>query len=484
MPETTAGNRFPPQVKFIIGNEAAERFSFYGMKNILTFFLINYLLVTSVPDTAARQAAGTSVYHVFVAAVYWFPLLGGILADQLIGKYRTILYLSLLYCVGHACLAVFEHNVAGFYVGLGLIALGSGGIKPCVAAQVGDQFDASRKHLIQRVFGLFYWSINFGSFFASLLIPWTLSKYGPPVAFGIPGVLMLVATFIFWLGRNQYVNVPPSKGNPHSFWRVVWDAFNTKTPVGQDGKKGHWLDAAAGVHPEAAIQGAKAVFRVMVVFAPLPIFWALYDQKGSTWIIQAQQMDLALGPLMMKPAQIMALNPAMVMLLIPLAEFVLYPLAERLGFKLTPLRRMTIGMFLTSVSFVLVGGLQVFLDGGVKLSLLWQALPVLVLTLSEVLVSTTGLEFAYSQAPVEMKGTIVSLFYLTNTVGNLLVVLVAQLAIFSGVGLYLFYAFLIFLAAVAFALIARWYKPTDFALKALAAKERTPSPPVGTPRTA
>src|SRR5690606_15245003 len=162
--ETTAKTpraRYPRAVAYIIGNEAAERFSFYGMRNILTVFLINYLLLQEIPDDASRTATAKATFHLFVSGVYFFPLLGGFLADRFLGKYRTILYLSLLYCVGHAFLAFFEGSKNGFYAGLFLIALGSGGIKPCVSAFVGDQFDESNKALVKGVFGLFYWIINF-----------------------------------------------------------------------------------------------------------------------------------------------------------------------------------------------------------------------------------------------------------------------------------------------------------------------------------
>src|SRR5919205_1205951 len=90
---------------------------------------------------------------------------------------------------GQGCLALFVTNRIGFYVGLGLIALGSGGIKPCVASFVGDQFDQTNKHRAKVVFDAFYWSINFGSFFASALMPIFLRDLGPRIAFGIPGSL-------------------------------------------------------------------------------------------------------------------------------------------------------------------------------------------------------------------------------------------------------------------------------------------------------
>ena len=113
----------PPQIPFIIGNEACERFSFYGMRNILTVFLIDWLLRNQVPGQSEREASAKAVFHLFVFGVYFTPLLGGFLADRFLGKYRTVLYISLLYCLGHACLAIFHDDPRGFYAGLVLIAL-------------------------------------------------------------------------------------------------------------------------------------------------------------------------------------------------------------------------------------------------------------------------------------------------------------------------------------------------------------------------
>lgn len=440
---------FPPQIRFIIANEGAERFSFYGMKNILTFFMIHYLLVKDVPNQALREGVASSNYHLFVSAVYFFPLLGGYVSDRFLGKYKTILYLSIVYCFGHFCLALFEQHKMGFYTGLFLIALGSGGIKPCVSAYVGDQFDASNHHLLQRVFGVFYWMLNFGSFFASLLIPLTLKAFGPSVAFGIPGVLMLLATWIFWLGRKHYVQVPPTGKNPHTFLKVVFSALRSpRTP-------GPWLDGALREHPPQAVEGAKAVFRLMSIFLTVPLFWALFEQKGSTWVVQASKMNGVLGSWHLQPSQLMALNPLLVMLLIPLNEFVVYPALARRNIDLGPLRRMTWGMVTAGVAFVLVAALQWLLERGLYLSILWQAGPYVVLTLAEVLVSVTGLEFAYSQAPKEMKSTLMALWSLTVTVGNLFTAAIARLNVFEGADRFLFYAVLIWVAAFIFQWVAK-----------------------------
>ena len=188
--------QMPPQIPYIIGNEGCERFSFYGMRNILVQFLVSSVILAYVPE-ADKEGMAKDVFHSFVIGVYFFPLLGGWLSDRFFGKYNTVLWFSLIYCAGHACLAMFDDNKQGFYTGLFLIALGSGGIKPLVVSFCGDQFDQTNKDKAKLVFNAFYWIINFGSFFASLLMPVFLRDFGRSIAFGIPGLLMFIATMIF-----------------------------------------------------------------------------------------------------------------------------------------------------------------------------------------------------------------------------------------------------------------------------------------------
>jgi POT family proton-dependent oligopeptide transporter len=512
---TKAGG-FPPQIPYIIGNEACERFSFYGMRNILTAFLVSHLLVDVV--ASEREAAAKEIFHIFVMGVYFFPLLGGWLADRFLGKYRTIFWLSLLYCVGHLCLALFEAQKAGFYFGLFLIALGSGGIKPCVSSFVGDQFDQSNKEKARVVFDIFYWSINFGSFFASLLIPLILDRAGPGWAFGIPGVLMALATFVFWLGRKQYRVTAPAAADPHSFMRVVYTALfrSQGSRAGTVlafigvllavvsvlcwpmlgvvaavclalvmlllfGGIGAWmqLDQARALHPADAVEGVRAVLRVLVIFGLVTPFWSLFDQKASTWILQARVMELPGWSWLTSASQMQALNPLLVVLLIPFNNLVLYPFLARRGIVFSPLRRMTFGIALSGISWVVVGAFQVAIDQGAQLSILWQVLPYIILTLAEVFVSATGLEFAYSQAPARMKGVIMSFWSLSVTIGSLWVLLVnvgvkseglTQAVSSGGISVtafqMFFFAGFAFLAAVAFGLYAKRYPVADHYLKA------------------
>jgi proton-dependent oligopeptide transporter, POT family len=502
--------KIPRQIRYIIGNEGCERFSFYGMRNILTVFLVSSLLMY-LPE-GDREHAAKEVFHTFVIGVYFFPLLGGWLADRFFGKYNTIFWLSLVYCMGQACLAMFVTNRTGFYIGLALIALGSGGIKPCVAAFVGDQFDQTNKHRAKVVFDSFYWIINFGSFFASLLMPMFLRYLGPAFAFGVPGVLMFISTMILWLGRKQYVMVPPAPPNPDSFLNVCRTAIASGTrgrvlgimgvvaaigsfllmpkfgfviaaclalvAVIAFGGAGVWLqlDSVRSKHPDEAIEGVRSVLRVLVLFALVTPFWSLFDQKASTWVLQANAMQ---KPHWFQPAQMQALNPALVMLLIPFNNLVLYPTLRRFGYEMTALRRMTAGIAFSGLSWVVVGAMQLVLDDGNAFSITWQVLPYTLLTFGEVLVSATGLEFAYSQASLTMKSAIMAFWNLSVTIGNLWVLIVnagvrsntiTDFIASTGFGVtafqMFFFAAFAFAAALIFGLVARAYPVLDHYRKA------------------
>jgi len=253
---------YPRGVPYIIGNEGCERFSFYGMKAILYVYIIGLYLQINGLDYATASREATAATHFFVAGVYFVPLIGGIIADRLLGKYMTIMSLSVVYCLGHLALAIFENStwqqnmfgqvfvnpIDGLYIGLFLICLGSGGIKPCVSAHVGDQFGKSNWNKLDKIFNAFYFIINFGSTFATLIIPvirgnliWKVGDTTAPIqelettlnltveqihttgtfmgydgsvglAFGIPGILMGLATIAFWMGRKVFIHVPAKPG--------------------------------------------------------------------------------------------------------------------------------------------------------------------------------------------------------------------------------------------------------------------------------
>ena len=459
-----ADDKFPKQIPFIVGNEACERYSFYGMKGILAGYITGEVLKGGLgqgKDTA------TVWIHLFIMVNYFTPLLGAYVSDRIWGRYKTILWISLLYCAGHGVLAMSdlfpgtEGRTWMLWIGLTLIAFGAGGIKPCVSAFMGDQFKESQSRLYQKAYAAFYFSINFGSFFAFLTIPYIAKKYGYSWAFGIPGILMAIATVIFWSGRKRYVLVPPARETKAAgFFPVLFAA------MGSPAKDRPFWERALGKFSKEEVEAARSVLPVLSVFALIPPFWAMFDQHASTWILQAQKMvsykvteTYSIGG-----EEMQSLNPLLVMILVPLLTLVVYPLFGKL---VTPLRRIGLGMFVAGGSYLVVAWIQRQIDGGAQLSVLWQAVPYTILTTAEVLVSVTGLEFAYTQAAKSMKSMITSFWLLTVAAGNALVALITKFG--GGAGhdssvtaeRFSQYSMITFAVAVLFVFVAMKYRYRD-----------------------
>ncbi len=393
-------SKMPTSIWFIISNEFAERFCFYGINSILAVYLVQNLQFTN--------ANAASWQSMFKAGAYLFPMMGAIVSDVFWGKYRTILVFSTIYAIGCLLLALLGRTELALACSLGLVAVGTGGIKPCVATNVGDQFTSKNQHLVERAFSLFYAAINAGSFISIFTCPIMLQPMakrpmdsaftsflsthlpeGPAWAFGIPGVMMALATVVFWLGRARYARVPPA------------------------GKT--WLKDV--LSPE----GRSLVLRLATIYFFVIFFWMLWDQSnGNTWTLQAQStlMDKNLGfGITLLPAQLQVVNGLFILIFSPLFGFFVYPMISRFT-AVTPLRKIGAGLFVTAFSFVIVGLIEKQLQAGHRVSMWWQILAYAVLTVGEVLVSITALEFSYKQAPLRMKSFIMACFYLSISLGN------------------------------------------------------------------
>ena len=412
----------PPGIPFIILNEAAERFSYYGMRAILMIFMTKYLLDHTGSLAPLDRPQAMVYYHTFEMAAYLFPLLGALLSDIFLGKYRTILWLSMVYCLGHLALAL-DGTKNGLILGLSLIAVGSGGIKPCVSAHVGDQFGEGNRHLLERVFYWFYFSINVGSTLSTLLIPYLLDRFGPHVAFGLPGMLMLIATWVFWLGRRRFAHLPPA------------------------GKR--FAKVAFG--PE----GLRVIAGLAGIYFFVALFWCLSDQAFSAWVLQAEQMDRSFLGVQWLSSQISAVNPILVLVFIPLFSYVVYPALGR-WVELTALRKIGVGLVTPVIAFCLSAWIESRIAVGETPSIGWQLLGYALLTAGEVLAYGTCLEFSYRQAPPAMKSIIMSMMLASIGLGNAITVGVnrwiassAEVAkALSGANYYLAFA-----AGLAFALL-------------------------------
>jgi POT family proton-dependent oligopeptide transporter len=398
--------------------------------------------------------------HLFVASAYLFPVVGGIIADAFLGKYLTILLLSIVYCFGHLCLAFMDmpepflaatlEPRGWLLAGLALVAIGSGGIKPCVSAHVGDQFGQSNRHLLERVFGWFYFAINFGSFFSTLLTPWLLEHHGAGWAFGVPGILMALATLVFWLGRNRFVHVPPR--GP----RYFTETFGS--------------------------EGLAAIGKLAPLFLLVAVFWSLYDQTGGAWVQQAERMNRRFLGIEWLESQIQAINPLLVLLFIPLFGMVIYPAVGRVV-AFTPLRRILVGFVLAIAAFAISATAQGLIDAEAARaaeaglgpdaarwpSVIWQIAAYVVITAAEILVSITCLEFAYTQAPPQMKSLVMSLYLLSVSLGNLFTAAVNMLtrdasgnSTLTGASYYWFFTGCMAVATLLLIPVVLGFRPRDY----------------------
>jgi POT family proton-dependent oligopeptide transporter len=454
-PTSAKPDRYPPQIKYIIGNEACERFSYYGMVGILELYLINRM--------GLGRDGATETLHLFGPAVYFLPLLGGWIADRWFGRYWTILVISLFYCLGHGTLAAFEGSRVGLFVGLSLIAIGAGGIKPCVSAFVGDQFGSNQQHLLTKIYGWFYWAINLGAAAGFFIIPLVHAKAGYSWAFGIPGIAMGIATLFFWMGTKYYVRQPPVREQKRvRFVPVLWYALRHS---GQRKNGDKFLDVALAEFSREEVETAKAVVSILIIFASVPMFWALYNQVNSTWVLQGNAMKpfpLFGGAWELNGETMQGAGAVLVMVWVPILTLGVYPLLKRLGWLPTALRRMSAGMVIAAVAFVLSGFLQSKLDHGESLNIAWQLVPYIVLEAGEVMLSATALEFAFEQAPKQLKSIIMSFWLMTIAAGHFLIALFtglnARFVHATGASEFYFYAIMMFIVAAIFIVLASRYQ--------------------------
>uniref|UniRef100_A0A8C2D3Z3 Solute carrier family 15 member 1 n=1 Tax=Cyprinus carpio TaxID=7962 RepID=A0A8C2D3Z3_CYPCA len=352
---------YPVSIFFIVVNEFCERFSYYGMKAVLVLYFKYFI--------GWDNDLSTTIYHTFVALCYLTPILGAIIADSWLGKFKTIVYLSIVYTIGQVIMAIsaihditdtnrdgtpdnMTFHTAMSMLGLILIALGTGGIKPCVAAFGGDQFEEHQEKQRSTFFSIFYLSINAGSLLSTLITPILRAQecgiYSKqscfPLAFGVPAALMVVS-----FGKSKCMIAVFSL-----LQFAIRNRFNHRSK--QHPKREHWMDWAEEKYD------VKMVLKVLFLYIPLPMFWALFDQQGSRWTLQATTMDGNFGAFIIQPDQMQIVNPILIVIMVPILDSAVYPLIKKCGLNFTPLRRMTVGMLLAALAFVAAALLQIQID--------------------------------------------------------------------------------------------------------------------------
>ncbi|PFX24403.1 Solute carrier family 15 member 4 [Stylophora pistillata] len=435
----------------ILVMELCERLTLFGIVANLVLFCRNVLKLDSPwPSTVGLLLQGMC---------YLTPLLGGWLADTYLGRFNTIFGSALLYFAGVVLLAAVSipDDLLGaefdatartvyFVVALGIISFCTGGIKANVSPFGADQVKQDGPGAVQTFYSWFYWFINIGALIAYTAVVW-LQQTDVFSGYAILIVTILLAMVAFLARRNKYVVKPPGGSQLTETAKIIWEAITKRKQ-----NTSRWMDGAkirfGGSFGDAQVEDVKALLRVVPVFITFIVYFVIFSQMGTTFLIQGTFMRLQFDNFTIPAASLTVFDIVIVLVLAPLMEHGIYPLLERIGIKVTPLRRIGVGFLIAAASMVAAGLVEIkrrevwqagdvcrqIVFGEVHdascFSVIWQAPEFLLIGASEVLANSTGLEFAYSQAPEYLKGVVMALYMaawgLGSFLANLLVAIVTS----------------------------------------------------------
>ncbi|CRK99882.1 CLUMA_CG013185, isoform A [Clunio marinus] len=418
------------------------------------------------------QSISTAIMHANEFLVYTFTIFGAIVGDTWWGMFKTIAWMSIVYSLGNFVVALAAiqplnlPTLALTITGLFILAVGSGGVRPNLSVFGGFQYTSDQTEGLGLYFGLQYFVMKCGTLVGSLVSPilrGDVTCFGMdncyPLAFGTPGIVMLLSFVIFMLGKRFYVKVQPSK---QSMLLLVSSCIITsikeKCKSGKLGKKSHWLDYAVTKHGEKLVMETKMVLNVLVMFLPLPLYWSAFMLQSSRFVFQATRMNGDfLGWFIIKPDQMIVFNPIISIILFPICEYIFYPLLEKLGIK-SLLQKMTLGGIVAALGIVCA----IFVEIQIKenfISIFWLLPQYLFLALSENFLYIANLNFAYNEAPSSMKSVMSAFVFVTIASGNLIIVFVTAFKLFPiQVYEFTFFATILFIDMIVFGLLATRYQ--------------------------
>ncbi|PVV03131.1 hypothetical protein BB560_002401 [Smittium megazygosporum] len=444
----------PDRLRFasviVLLTELCERFTYYGSSLMFTTYLNKQL-------NQDRNNA-VSINRGFTFLAYATTLLGGYISDEFLGKYKTISIFAIWYLLGSALLSVSAITSIAMGTRLALfivstyvfIAFGTGGIKANVSTFVAEQIRSGYKPTsepgvyydsrltTERCYRYFYWAINIGATTGILSCPVIAKRQGYDIAFATPAALMFVCILVFIPSYRFFYHKKPAGSIFAKSIRVFKYAKKHKSA-----SNAHWLDAAKGVKDaewnDAFIEGLKRSIKACKVFLFYPFYWALYNNMTDNFINQGLRMK---RPSWLESSQLVVVSSVFLIITIPIFDTFIFPFLARKRVKLGPIKRIFIGFIIVVIDFILVTVLQkqVYKTGPYydftgpdatsesfnNISIFWQIPIYITQAISEIFASITGLEYAYSQAPTELKSALQALFLFTNAGGSLIGLLLSR----------------------------------------------------------
>ncbi|KAF8984349.1 hypothetical protein BGZ46_008216 [Entomortierella lignicola] len=461
--------KMPKAVYFIIPNEFGERFCYYGVQPNLNKY---FILVTGMTKEDAKVFSTA-----FTMLAYFFPLIGAALSDSFLGKWWTIIAFSTVYAIGMIMVTLFAiPNLVGqlghvshfvSFLPMLIIALGTGGIKPCVSSHGGDQYLASQEAGKDYFFNAFYVAINTGGLITQFAVPEITKKscYGQDHcyagAFLLPTIVFILAFGIFIIG-HRYYRIVPALGEflPLKAIKAVYHAvkgYRAASPAEREAK-GHWLNFAEEKYGGVFVEEVRDFGLVLVpVVIPFAFCWMLYNQNSNEWSDQYYLMNGAIfggndpNKSYVQSAQFSNINTILIIILVPILA-VFYQFCARRGWNLSPQRRMCIGFFFVIVSFIISAILsprieKAYLDAGYTMDQAadrdgnycegcysaWLQFPQwFFLSLGEAFFSPTGVQFTYIEAGRQFRAVSTSFWLLAVSFGSILILIFEPVFVNAG----------------------------------------------------
>ncbi|ORX60330.1 PTR2-domain-containing protein [Hesseltinella vesiculosa] len=453
-----SSDKLPASAYLVILIEFCERFTYYGLSGPFQNY-IQYPNPESYPAEqpgalGRGQQTATALTTFFTFFCYFTPIIAGVIADQYLGKYKTILYSSYIYFVGLLFLTfssippVLSTSAAFplFVISLILIGCGTGGIKSNVSPLVAEQYKSKKPYVktlengkrviitpqatIQKIFLLFYWGINVGGL--SAIATTSLEKFvGFWPAYLLPTLMFIIGICITLIGRNRYVQTPPRGSVFLETFKVISVAIRHGRRL-EAAKPSELLKidptlAARATWDDVFVDEIRRTLRACIIFCWFPIFWLCYSQMTNNLISMTGTMQTGNVP----NDILQNINPFALIICIPIMDQLVYPFFRRIKHPLRPIRRIYIGFFVAACAMAYAAGIQSYVykqppyfdhpEGRKNNVSVALAIPAFVLiAISEIFASVTGLEYAYKKAPQSMKSLVMSLFLFTNCCASIL----------------------------------------------------------------
>ncbi len=376
----TRTNKHPPGLYVLFFTEMWERFSYYGMRSLLVYYMVRHLQFT--------QEHSSRIYGLYTGFVYFTPLFGGMLADRIMGQRRTVILGALLMAIGHFLMA-FESL---FFPALLFLILGNGAFKPNISTQVGALYEAG-DHRRDRAFSLFYMGINLGAFFSPLICGTLGEKIGFHWGFASAGVGMVIGLLVYLSGQKY---LAPD---------LIMRKNDPSRPV-----------PSGALTREDRIKIA-AIFVMMTLCI---VFWSVYEQQGNTMALWADaNTDRMMFNWEMPASWFQSFNPLMIFALVPLLNL-FWRRQDRRGREPSGIAKMGIGCFLLGAAFLILVLPARELAAHPRASLWWLTACTFVLTLGEIYLSPVGLSLVTKIAPARIVSMMMGIWFLSSFFGNYL----------------------------------------------------------------